>query len=483
VPESNASRQRTSLLGRILSRLAAIERHETPAVVAAFCLFFCILGGYFAVRPVRDTVGTIIGRDRVADLWLATWAFSLAIVPLYGAAVSKFRRSVFLPWTYGLVAASLAIVGVLLTPDGAKIVAAAFGRFGVLLTAEGANVAAGQFFYVFISVLNLFLISVFWSFLVELFESGQAKRLFPVIAAGGTGGALAGPLFTDLAVRTIGNEGVLVAGSGLFVLAIVCQRALIAVWTSGRGPRAGDTAAMAQARDRALGGNPVAGVRLVLRSPYLLGIALFVTLLATASTFLYFEQLRLVELTFPDTETRTRVFARIDWVVQGLTILSQLFITGRLAAWLGVVVLLTMVPLAMVFGFLALAVWNTFPVLAVVFVARRFGEYAFVRPGREMLWSPLDRETKYKAKNFIDVPVYRGADAIVAQMQQAVGNAGFGPQAIAMLGVASAAVWAVNGWWLGRRYDVSAADATAAATSASSKAAGLRPQAPGLVQE
>jgi AAA family ATP:ADP antiporter len=458
VSESNPARARTSLLGRVLSSLAAIERHEIPAVVAAFCLFFCILGGYFAVRPVRDTVGTIIGGDRVADLWIATWACSLAIVPLYGAVVSRFRRSVFLPWTYGLVAAALAGVG-------------------LLLTADGANIAAGQFFYVFISVLNLFLISVFWSFLVELFESGQAKRLFPVIAAGGTAGALAGPLFTDFAVRTIGNEGILFVGAGLFAGAIMCQRALIALWTSGRGPRAGDTAAAARARDRAIGGNPFAGVSQVLRSPYLLGIALFVTLLATANTFLYFEQLRLVELTFPDTETRTRVFARIDWVVQGLTIVSQIFITGRLAAWLGVVVLLSMVPVAMVFGFLSLALWNTFPMLAVVFVARRFGEYAFVRPGREMLWSPLDREIKYKAKNFIDVPVYRGADAVVAQLQQAVGNAGFGPQAIALLGAVSAAVWAVNGWWLGRRHDSAAMAADAVNPSLATP--GLRPKAVG----
>jgi AAA family ATP:ADP antiporter len=365
---------------------------------------------------------------------------------------------VLLPWVYGLVAVVLAIVG-------------------IALQADAASIAVGRFFYVFISVLNLFLISVFWSFLVELFHSDQTKRLFPVIAAGGTAGALAGPLVTDLTVRTIGNGGVLFVGAALFGGAIVAQRALIALWKSGRGPQ-GETAQTADLRDRALGGNPLAGVTLVLRSPYLLGIALFVTLLATANTFLYFEQLRLVELTFPDPETRTRVFARIDWIVQGLTILSQIFITGRLAAWLGVVVLLTMVPIVTAFGFLALAVWNTFPVLAVVFVARRFGEYAFVRPGREMLWGPLDRQTKYKAKNFVDVPVYRGADALVAQLQQAVGNAGFGPQVLAALGVVSATLWAVNGWWLGRRHD--AASVAPQAATAPLGPEGLRPKAEGL---
>ena len=434
MPEPKPTRTATSPLGRVLSALAAIERHEVPTVVAAFLLFFCILGGYFAVRPVRDTVGTMLGAARVADLWIATWVASVAIVPLYGWVVGRVRRSVFLPWIYGMVSLALAVVG-------------------VALGGEAPSVGAGLFFYVFISVLNLFLLSVFWSFLVELFDSGQARRLFPVIAAGGTAGALLGPLFTDLTVRVIGNQGVLFLGAALFAVAIACQRALISIWVGGRGPERPDAAPVRGGRDRALGGNPFAGISQVARSPYLIGIALYVALLASASTFLYFEQLRLVELTFPDPAARTRVFARIDWIVQGLTIVSQLFITGRLAQRWGVVVLLAMVPLAMIFGFLALAIWNSFTVLAVIFIARRFGEYAFVRPGREMLWSPLDTETKYKAKNFVDVPVYRGADALVAQLQQLIGAAGFGPQALALCGAAVASVWAVNGWWLGRRHD------------------------------
>jgi ATP:ADP antiporter, AAA family len=181
-------------------------------------------------------------------------------------------------------------------------------------------------------------------------------------------------------------------------------------------------------------------------------------LLATANTFLYFEQLRLVEAAFADTQTRTSVFARIDWIVQSLTILAQLFITGRVASRLGVAVLLTIIPVAIFFGFVALAVWNTFAVLAVVIVVRRSGEYAFVRPGREMLWSPMTKETKYKAKNFVDVPVYRGADAAVAQLQRAIEGAGFGVQTVAMFGAVGAMLWAANGWWLGRRHDSASAE-------------------------
>ena len=408
-----------------------------PIVLVAFFLFFCVLGGYFAVRPVREPVGTILGRDRVANLWLATWVVSLAIVPIYGAVVATIRRSVFLPLIYGFVAVALAAVG-------------------AVLQANPTSVAVGQFFYVFISVLSLFLVSVFWSFMVELFDSGQAKRLFPVIAAGGTAGALAGPLFTDLTARSLGEGGILFVGAAMFGVAVMLQAILIRLWKREPEFRGDGTETAREPRDRALGGNPFAGVTLVLRSPYLLGIAAYVTLLATANTFLYFEQLRLVEVTFPDRQMRTSVFARIDWIVQSLTILAQLFITGRVASRLGVVVLLTIIPVAIFFGFVALAIWNSFAVLAVVIVLRRSGEYAFVRPGREMLWSPMTKETKYKAKNFVDVPVYRGADAVVAQLQRAIEAAGFGAQTVALFGAVGAILWTVNGWWLGRRHDSAA---------------------------
>jgi ATP:ADP antiporter, AAA family len=431
---SSDSPGRSSFVNRIFSTLTSVERREVPSVVVAFFLFFCVLGGYFAVRPVRETVGTILGRDRVANLYVATWIASLAIVPIYGAIVAKVRRSIFLPLIYGFVAVALAIVG------------------GVLQK-QSKNVAVGQFFYVFISVLSLFLVSVFWSFMVELFDSGQAKRLFPVIAAGGTAGALVGPLFTDLAARSIGNGGILFVGATLFAVAVALQALLIRLWKSGPQPHGERGDADHQARDRALGGNPFAGITLVLRSPYLLGIAAYVALLATANTFLYFEQLRLVSTTFADTQTRTSVFARIDWVVQSITILAQLFLTGRIASRLGLVVLLTIIPVAVFFGFIAIAIWNTFMVLAIAIVVRRSGEYAFVRPGREMLWTPMSKETKYKAKNFVDVPVYRGADAAVAQLQRVIEGAGFGVQTLALLGALAAALWAVNGWWLGRRYD------------------------------
>jgi AAA family ATP:ADP antiporter len=438
------------LIGRFLTRVAPIERHEIPAVVAAFSLFFCVLGGYFAVRPVRETVGTLIGRDRVADLWTVTLIASVILVPLYGALVARFRRSIFLPWIYGTVAV-------------------AFVAFGMMLVADAIDIGMGQIFYVFISVLNLFVVSVFWSFLLELFNHTQSKRLFGVIAAGGTAGALAGPFVTDMTVGFIGNSGIMFLGAGLFVAAIGFQRALLRIWKDRVDPNA---AAGGKREERALGGNPFAGFWLVVKSPYLLAMASFVVLLAAATTFLYFEQLRLVSETFSDPTERTRVFARIDWIVQSLTIVSQVFLTGWIASRLGLVTLLTIVPIVMIGGFLALAASGVFMTLAVVMVLRRFGEYAFVRPGREMLWSRLDTETKYKAKNLIDVPVYRASDALVAQLTGSIEKGPYGVAAIAIVGASISAVWALNGWWLGRRFD--RADAKDVSDAAAAAAASRR---------
>ncbi len=416
----------TSPLGRLLSRLAPIEPREVSAVIAAFCLFFFMWAGYFAVRPVRETIATIIGRSETADLWIVTSIASIAIIPTFGFIVARLRRSIFLPAMYGFVAFVLVLT--------------AFALRG-----EAIDPVAGKFFYVFISVVNLFLLSIFWSFLLELFDSAQSKRLFGVIAAGGSAGALTGPLVSDISVGAIGNNGVLIVGAACFVAAIVCQRVLLGIWRQR-------TESPAE-QDRPLGGNVFAGVTIILKSPYILGIAMFVVFISAVNTLLYFEQLRLVEVNYPEITDRTRIFARFDWIVQTLTVLSQIFLTGRIAQRFGVIALVTAIPLIMVGGFLALAVTGTLGVLAVVVILRRAMEYAFVRPGREMLWSPLDRETKYKAKSTVDVPVYRGADALSAQLNKALEGMGWGPAALAMLGAGVAAVWAMLGWWLGRRFE------------------------------
>lgn len=422
-------------LQRQLAHFAKVEPRETAAVVAAFCLFFFVLGSYFAVRPVRETVATLLGRDRVADLWFYTALFAILIVPLYGWLIARFRRSILLPWVYGAVAVILGIIG-----------------FNIQM--DESNLRVGTFFYVWISVLNLMLVSVFWSFLLEMFSAEQTKRLFGFIAAGGTFGALVGPLIARVLVDSIGNSGVLYIGSVGFLGAIICQRILIGIWNRERNERlAAATNNAAITPDEGLGGNPFAGVFIVLRSPYLLGIASFVVLLSAVNTFLYFEQLRIVTETFEDTTRRTEVFATIDFVVQSLTIFSQLFLTGRIASKLGVRTLLTFVPFLMVIGFMLLSVFNVFGMIAALLVLRRWGEYAFIRPGREMLWGSLDTESKYKAKSFIDVPVYRAADYVGAQAKTALDAVGTSPTSAALIGALLGVLWVGNGWLLGRKHD------------------------------
>jgi len=416
-----------SRYARLISRFTTITPNETPAAIAAFALFFFMWAGYFSARPVRETIGTLLGRDAVADLWLYTGIFSILLVPLYGAVVGRFRRSAFLPWTYGAVAGALALVAVLFDPQ----------NFSPLV---------GKSFYVFISVVNLFLISMFWSFLLEIFDKDQTKRLFGVIAAGGSLGALCGPLAADFTVDFIGERGVLFVSAGLFVVAIACQRALLNLWS--RRPPDETTS-----DDRPIGGNWLAGIGLIGRSPYLLGIALFIVGISAVNTILYFEQLRIVTETFVDTNERTRVFARIDWIVQSITVLSQIFLTGQIAKRFGIGVLLIVVPIAMIFGFLALAGSTSFVLFAAVFIFRRAGEYSFVRPGREMLWSPFDKETKYKAKNTVDVPVYRIADYLGGQANVALGALGVTAAGMMVVGAAIAAAWGAVGWWLARKLE------------------------------
>jgi AAA family ATP:ADP antiporter len=296
-------------------------------------------------------------------------------------------------------------------------------------------------------VFNLFVISIAWSLMADVFNADQGRRLFGQIAAGASLGGLVGPLLSGLLVEPLGHSGLLLLSTGLLLATLAAARHLLA-WRDRHGkPEDRDNPPEAR-----IGGSIWAGLTLILRSPYLLGLSLFVILLTTVSTFLYFEQARIVEATFPDPAAQTKVFSAIDFVVQALTVFIQIFVTGRLTRKLGVTVLLAAVPVTMMFGFGLLAIAATFPVLAFVMIVRRVGEYALVRPGREMLFTNVDAETKYKAKNAIDTCVYRGGDAIAAWANAgivAIGTAA----AAAMVGVLAAGAWAVVGWLLGRRHD------------------------------
>lgn len=404
-----------------------IQPGEGPAVIAGLLLFYLLFTGYFMLRPVRETMGVAGGVDNLQWLFTGTFVATLACLPLFGLLASKVQRRYILPWTYGFFASNLLL-------------------FAVLFARNPEASWAARAFYIWLSVFNLLSISLAWSLLADLFSTAQGKRLFGLLAAGASLGGLSGPILGTLLVAPLGHAGLLVLAAALLLGSIGATLYL------QRWRKLNPLPAQAERADsRPLGGNPFAGATAVLRSPYLLGIALFVVLLASVSTFLYFEQARIVSETFTDRTRQTQVFGLIDSVVQALAILTQVFLTGRLARRLGVGVLLVAVPLVMAAGFLWLALAPVFAVFVVVMVVRRAGEYALVRPGREMLFTVLPAEDKYKAKNFIDTVVYRGGDALSGWLKRALDVMGEYPQLAMLIGTLIALGWALTGGVLGRR--------------------------------
>jgi len=409
-----------------LRRLITAEPDEVPAVAGGFALFFVLFASYFMLRPVRETFGIAGGVDNLQWLFTGTFLATLVVVPFYGWVASRMPRRTLLPILYTF--AALVMAG-----------------FATSLVVAPDNVWVARAFYIWLSVMNLFVISVAWSLMADLFVPEQGHRLFGQMAAGASLGGLAGPLLSGLLVVPIGEAGLLYVSAALLFASLVFVRYLFR-WHDRHGR---DSDAERPVR---IGGSIWAGLTLLLKSPVLLAISCFVLLLTTASTFLYFEQARIVEATFPDRAQQTQVFAAIDVAVQSATILIQIFLTGRIARRLGVTVLLVAVPVTMMFGFGLLAVAATFPVLAFVMIVRRVGEYALVRPGREMLFTAIPTETKYKAKNAIDTFVYRGGDAIAGWPYTGI-VALTGAGAVAVAGAVLAGVWGAVGYAIGKRHD------------------------------
>ncbi|MCY1267840.1 Major Facilitator Superfamily protein [compost metagenome] len=402
---------------------------ELPAALCGFALFFCLFAGYFMLRPIREAMGILGGVENLQWLFTATFVAMLLAVPLFAWLNSTVPRRVYVDWAYGFFVVNLL-------------------GFAALFQA-GDSVWGGRVFYVWISVYNLFVVSVAWSLMADVFDAVQARRLFAFIAAGASCGGLTGPALGALLIDDLGQSGLTLLAAALLAATLVAKRYLMAWRETGGAGRPG--APPAESPRQPVSGNPFSGIVLVLRSPYLLAVAAFVILLATASTFLYFEQARLVAERFPAREAQIRVFSLLDFVVQALSLAAQLFIAGRVAERYGLRALLAGVPALVGLGFLGLALAPTFAALAVVMVVRRVGEYAFVRPGREMLFAPLDAQTKYKAKNFIDTVVYRAGDAVSAWAKALLDGLGAGVLLAALAGAACAALWGGLGWYLGGR--------------------------------
>lgn len=403
-----------------------VEPREAPLVFAGAAMFFFLFAGYFMLRPVRETMGVAGGVENLQWLFTGTFVATLIALPLFGWIASRVKRRHILAWTYAFFTLNLL-------------------AFASAFVANPDGVWTARAFYIWLSVFNLLAISLAWSVLADLLTASQAKRLFALIAGGASLGGLLGPILGTLLVAPMGHAGLIFLAAVLLSLS-----AGIAAWLHHWRDRNPLPVHETTPSTQAIGGHPFAGATEVLHSRYLAMIALFVVLLAVVSTFLYFEQARLVAETFPDKTRQTQVFGIIDTVVQALTILIQVLITGRLADRFGIGVLLVAVPLAMAAGFLWLAIAPVFVVLALIMVARRVGEYALVRPGREMLYTVVSAEQKYKAKNFIDTVVYRGGDAVGGWVKSALDVIAGHPAAAMLIGTVVAAGWAATGAWLGR---------------------------------
>ncbi len=424
-----------------LKRLVDIEQEELRAVLWSFSYFFALLCSYYIVRPMRDEMGIAGGIENLQWLFTGTFVVMLAAVPLFGWVTSRFGRRRFLPMVYLFFIVNLLV-------------------FFALFTFEIRYTWVARAFFIWASVFNLFVVSVFWSFMADLFSNAQAKRLFGFIAAGGTAGAITGPLLTASLAQFLGPANLLLISVACLSWALVCVSRLIA-WQGRLEPEEKSHPANSKpTADRPLGGSLMAGIFLVLRSPYLLGICLLMLLFTTLATFLYFQQAQIVRDSFSDSATRTAVFAGIDLAVNSLTILIQLLFTGRLIQWLGLPITLALVPLLLAAGFLAIGLAPGLSVLVVVQVIRRAGNYAIMRPAREMLYVVLGREEKYKAKNFIDTVVYRGGDAVSAWAYDGLRLLGLSLSAIAYVAVPLAMLWAGIAYRLGQQQAVLAAKQT-----------------------
>lgn len=428
-----------TLAERWLTRTVALRPGEGRALLWSFAYFFCLLAGYYVLRPLRDEMGIAGGVRNLQWLFTATFLAMLAAVPVFGAMVARLPRRRFIPLVYHFFVVNIVI-------------------FWLLLAFDVGRVQVARVFFVWISVFNLFAVSVFWSFMADLFASEQGKRLFGFIAAGGSLGALLGPALTVALALPLGPVNLLIVAALLLELAVLCARRLEPVAVPG-GTASLTSAAMLPARAEAaeLGGGWLAGIAMVLRSPYLAGIALWVLLLSLTGTFLYFQQANIVAAASDDPAVRTRIFATIDLSIGILTIIVQFFATGRLIARFGVGRAAAILPLVFGLGFLALAFTPMLIVVIAFQAVQRTANFALSNPAREILFTVLEREEKYKAKNVIDIVVFRGADAASGWLFALLRGAGAELSAISLATVPLAGIWLVLALALGRAHERRAA--------------------------
>jgi AAA family ATP:ADP antiporter len=416
-------------VSRSLAGVINAQPRELGGAVAAFLCAFFMFSSYSILRPIRETMGLTSGLETLPALFWGTFAGMLLVQPVYGWLTSRYRRSAFLPWVYLFFVAN--ILG-----------------FYAWFNLQADHTWIARAYFIWLSVFVLFVVAVFWSLMADVFTREQAGRLFGFIAAGISLGGLNGPFLGKQLAEPLGTINLLLV-SAVLLTASLGFMLLVLRWHRAHG----ENVVAGADSDAKLGGTALAAFRQVLESPYLALIAVFVFLLTWVSTFLYLEQQAMVASAFADRDARTAFFSTIDFWVQAGSLVTQLFLFGRLYRWFGFRALIVSIPVLMTAGYAVLALYPSFAVLIAVMMVRRIGEYSITRPSRDALYTVVTREEKYKAKSLIDTFVYRGGDATAASVHAIVkATFGLGVSGIAWVGAAIAGVWALVAWALGSRY-------------------------------
>ena len=418
-----------NIFTRILKAASEVEPNELKATLASFAFVFVIMAAYYILRPVRDAMASDWSDAEVSFLWSTNFFISIGIVALYGIAVSRVKFRHLVPGVYGFFGTS-------------------FILFYLAVTFSPDRTLMDKCFYVWLSVFSLFHISVFWSYMSDTFNKEQAKRLFAIIAAGSSAGALLGPAMPTLFAKVLGTDTLLLIAAIMMIVPVplIFYLARLKVTDLHNEDVHADLSAAK------IGGNPFAGFKLFITNPYLLAIGVFIFLYTMIGSFVYFEQKNL--LADFDRAQRTQMLGLVDWVTNILTFTLAFFVTSRLVKKLGMGLTLALLPLFVIGGMLILAFAPIVVVVLALQVARRGGNYAITRPAREMLYTEVDRETRFKAKPVVDIIVYRGGDMITSWLFAGLTEGlGLGLGMVAGIGAGIAAVWAFFGLFLGKLYN------------------------------
>jgi len=414
-----------------IAGLFNLRRGELAPVLVAGLFFFCILTALMLLRPARDALGMERGIESIRWLFIGTAVVTLLVNPVFGWLVSRFQRLHFISATYGFFALSLV------------------GFWALLVFAPGAvGARSGQVFYVWFSVFNLFVTMVFWALLADRFSSEQGKRLFALIAVGGTLGAIFGPWLASQLAEPLGTPALLLVAAGFLLLGTALAWVLVGL-AQASAPTTAQVAAL-DAEEQRIGGSAWAGLRAVLASPYLMGIAGYVLTMTVMATFVYFTRLQMVAAAESDLDARTGLLANIDMWTQVAVLLLQLTLTGHIIRRFGLAFALALLPLANALGFIGLAIFGSFATLILLEALNKAVQRGLTRPAREALFTVISREEKYKAKAFIDTFVYRTGDVVGAQVEGALGRIGLALGGLVGVVIPLALAWAMLGIWLGR---------------------------------